>query len=300
MGVFDQASRYAARADRGVVPQRLLEKSGLTLVSGGWFDTRALPLPGGPDRTADLVAILQDSSHPDKPWLMVLEFQAREDVDKLDVTLEEVAILRSRARHGPDGKGKYHVVAGLVYLCGLCPAGVLDMRPPNGQGTRHEALVWNVQEDVAIDFVEAVAGGKYSWGMLFWVVLMKGGGDETLIARWKEVVLAVVADRQRRGDLVRIVEVFAELAGCLPAWERGLEGFDMTESEVVNRWISKGELNRARFSLLEALEGRFPGQASEEILQMIREQESLPLLDTWFRAVVRVRTFEDFLEVLRK
>jgi hypothetical protein len=50
------------------------------------------------------------------------------DPDKLDVTLEEVAILRSRARHGEDRKGKYKVLAGLVYLQGRCLEEVLGAR----------------------------------------------------------------------------------------------------------------------------------------------------------------------------
>src|SRR3989442_167758 len=107
MGVFDQAARFAARANRETVPRRLLAGQGLALRFRDWLDTRTLPLPGGPERIADLIAGLDDPEAEDKPWLMVLEFQAQVDADKLDVTLEEVAILRSRARHGADRKGKY-------------------------------------------------------------------------------------------------------------------------------------------------------------------------------------------------
>jgi hypothetical protein len=98
--------------------------------------------------------------------------------------------------------------------------------------------------------------------------------------------------------------VFAELAGRLPAWERGLEGFKMTESQVVNGWIRQGEakgmLESSRENLLEALDGRFPGETTEELARLIKEQESLDLLKSWFRAAVRVPTFAQFLEVLRQ
>src|SRR5437899_2449493 len=72
MGVFDRAARFAAQADPGVVPRRLLAGSGLLLRFRDWLDTRTLPLPGGPDRTADLVVALDDPAAADKPWLLVL------------------------------------------------------------------------------------------------------------------------------------------------------------------------------------------------------------------------------------
>ncbi len=304
MGVFDQAARFASQADAEVVPSRLLAASGLTLSFRDWLDTRALPLPGGADRTADLVAALTDPGTPDNPWLMVLEFQARVDADKLDVTLEEVAILRARVRHGEDRKGKYKVMAGLVYLQGRCPEDVLDMTLPDGSGTRHGARVWNVVEDDAGRVLEAVAAGQLSWGMLFWLPLMAGGGEETIIARWKEVVSARVADRRMRGNLVGIALVFAELVGRVPAWKRGLEGFEMTESQVVNEWMSKGRaegrLEASRQKLLDLLEGRFPGQVPGEVTRLVNEQESLALLDDWFWEAVRAFTFEQFLAVLKR
>jgi hypothetical protein len=78
----------------------------------------------------------------------------------------------------------------------------------------------------------------------------------------------------------------------------------MTESQVVNEWISQGEakgaLAKARQNLLEALEGRFPGEAPEEVIRLIKQQESQALLDDWFRAAVRVASFEKFMEVLKR
>lgn len=94
MGVFDQSVRFASLSDSPVTPRRLLASSGLSLTFREWQDTRMIPLPRGADRTADLVAALDDPNHANSPWLKVIEFQAQVDLDKLDVTLEEVAILR--------------------------------------------------------------------------------------------------------------------------------------------------------------------------------------------------------------
>src|SRR5262245_65863730 len=102
MGVFDQAARFAARSDPEAVSRRLVAAAEAPLRFQEWADTRTVPQPGRTDRTADLVAILADADAPERPWLIVLEFQTRHDPDKLDVTLEEVARLRLHGRHGQD------------------------------------------------------------------------------------------------------------------------------------------------------------------------------------------------------
>jgi hypothetical protein len=257
-------------------------------------------LPGGPDRTADLVAILEDPTAPEQPWLLVFEFQGQPDPEKLDVTLEEVAILRGHARHGDDRKGKYAVLAALVYLVGECPSGLLDMTVEGGFGTRHAALVWDVAKDSAGAALDAVSSGQESWPLLFWVALMAGAEEDAIVSRWKEVVAATVPDRQARSNLAGIALVFAELAGRFLAWERGLEGWDMTESQVVNRWMSQGELARARKDLLDAIKVRFPGALTEEIAQLINQQDSSDLLREWFLAALKADTFDQFLDVLKR
>ena len=78
----------------------------------------------------------------------------------------------------------------------------------------------------------------------------------------------------------------------------------MTESQVANEWISRGEargeLSQARKSVLVVLNERFRGAALEEVVRVINQQESLDLLDVWFRASLRADTFEQFMEVLKR
>jgi hypothetical protein len=302
MGAFDQAARYAAQADPEAVVRRVLSPTGVALRFREWLDTRTIPLPGGPDRIANLVAALDDPAG--QGWLLILEFQSEHDPDKMDVTLEEAGILRGHARHGDERKGKYRVVTALVYLQGCCPDEVLDMTLPGGFGTRHAPLVWNVAADNALTTVEAVAGGQASWGLLFWVPLMAGGAEEAVIGRWKDVVTATVPDRRVRGNLAGVALVFAELVGRRVEWKRGLEGFEMTESQVVNEWINQGmaagTLREARRKLLQLLTARFPGAVPDEVVRLINEQDSLPLLDDWFQAALRAFTVEQFLDALKR
>lgn len=302
MGVFDQAARFAAQADPEPVLKRVLAATKTPLRFTEWADTRTLPQPGGTDRTADLVAVLDDAAAADNLWLLVLQFQTQHDPDKLDVTLEEIARLRLHGRHGQDRRGKYRVLTGLIYLQGRCPESSLDMTLPEGFGTRHTALVWNVEEDRAESALSSVAAGQTSWGMLFWVPLMAGGGEEAMIAQWKERAMAV-EDRRRRGDLGKIALVFAELAGRYAAWTKGLEGFDMTESKVVNSWIEeavqKKGLDDTRRLMIRPLNRRFPGQVAPEVVETINSQPSLSMLEDWFDQASQAASFEDFVRVLR-
>jgi hypothetical protein len=304
MGVFDQAARFAAKSHPEVVPGLRLISSGLRLRFREWIDTRSLPLPGGPDRTADLVAALDDQARPDKPWLVVLEFQAQTDADKLDVTFEESGILRNRVRHGPTNSGRYNVVVMIVYLRGRCPVDVLDMTTPDGMGTRHAPLVWNVEGDDAAGTVEAVANGVLSPGMLFWVPLMTGANQDSLVDRWNEVSSATIPDRSKRGDLASVAMVFAELAGRVPEWRRGLEGFEMTESMIVNEWIRQGEvrglLSANRQTLLRILERKFAGVIPSEVARVINQQESLELLVLWIDEAISANSIDEFTAVLRR
>ena len=172
MGVFDQAARLAAHGDPDAVTRRILAGTKAVLRFKDWADSRTLATPGGSDRTADFVAVLEDAAAPELPWLLVFEFQSRHDPDKLDVTLEEAARIRIHARHGQDRQGKFRVLTALIYLTGSCPDAALDMTLPEGFGTRHAPVVWNVAADSAEATLTAVASGQASWGMLFWVALM--------------------------------------------------------------------------------------------------------------------------------
>ena len=131
---------------------------------------------------------------------------------------------------------------------------------------------------------------------------MAGGGDPAVIARWRELVLKI-GERRRRGDLGKIVLVFADLVGRRAAWKSGLEGFDMTESQVVNEWIAEAEEKRdlevTRRLLLRLLHKRFPEQVPPEVVETINTQPSLTMLEDWFDQAQAVASLADFIRILR-
>jgi hypothetical protein len=165
------------------------------------------------------------------------------------------------------------------------------------------AFAWDVAEDDAAQALGDFESGRTTWGVLFWVALMKGGGDAEVIRRWLRLVQA--APQSRRAALCQIALIFAELAGRLVAWQDALEVAKMkTESQVVNQWIEKAEqrtqLADAREYLLRLLNGKFPGQVTAEILETINQQPGLTLLRTWFDEALAADTFADFVAVLRR
>jgi hypothetical protein len=300
MGIFDQAARYATQAEPEAVVARLLRGTSEELRFGRAFDTRTIPLPGGPERTSDLAAVLEGPAHVGEPVLLIFEFQAQHDPDKLDTTFLEAAVYRSFARHGPERHGKFNVQTALIYLKDRCPARVLRMTLGGGSGSAHTCLLWNVADDSAATTLEEVAADRQTWGNLFWVALQAGGGDATVIARWKELVEQRVPERRMRSEMAGITLVFAELAGSLRLWQDALGGWNMTESQVVNGWQLAARIETKRQDLQAILETRFPGAVSAEVIATIQQNDSLDLLHEWMLSAVREKTFEDFVAVLRR
>ncbi len=78
----------------------------------------------------------------------------------------------------------------------------------------------------------------------------------------------------------------------------------MTESQVVNEWISqgeaKGQLTQCRQKLLRLLAKRFPGAVPDDVVRLVNEQESLDILDHWFDAAAEAYAFQQFMDVLKR
>jgi hypothetical protein len=113
-------------------------------------------------------------------------------------------------------------------------------------------------------------------------------------------VLTLVDDRKHRGNLASIATVFAELVGNAIVWKRALEGFDMTESQVVNEWVAQAEIRKQRQLLLRLLNKRFPGEIPSDVTKLLNEQESSELLNYWFDAAASATTFAEFMAVLKQ
>jgi hypothetical protein len=309
MGMFDQAARYACRTAPQAVARRLLRMVRERLELDQFHDTRTSPLPGQRDRTVDSVLALRDLDRPASPCLIILEFQAEHDEDKLHTTLVSVAHMRADVRHGPEHKGRYEVFAGLVYLRGQASDTSLGMTltDETGQrlaGTWHTVLFWNVEEDEAGQaLAEVEADFEHLWGLLFWVALMRNGARAENIAAWLALVRRVPSKRHQ-ADLARIALVFAELAGTLHEWREALKEVDMQESRVVLEWTADARrqerVEALRATLVRQAELRFKGELTDEDRQMLSTQDSVGVLDEWLDAVVKANDYAAFRTVLRR
>jgi len=294
MGVYDHCAWFATRDEVDIVVRRLLAPTDRSLVFRTWMEERTIAFPGGKERTADLTGIIDDPSSPET--VIVFEFQSRHDPKKLATTLLEVAVLRVEAE---EREQEQRILAALVYLTGRCPLHKLEMKLGDF-GTSHTTMVWNIGDEDAMAVLESVSNGGESPGILHWASLMNGADQIAVIDRWKEVTLQKVPDRAKRGNMAVNNGTFSELVGRGQEWKRGLEGFDMTESTFVNEWIDKGELRRQRSLLLRLLNRRFPQQLPQQVNDLIRTQESMDLLESWFDAATDAQSFEEFMNVLKR
>jgi hypothetical protein len=302
MNDFDQAARFVAEAEPTALVTRLLADTGLTLTFNRWFPTGTVPRTQSPERIADLVAVLDDPTDPERPWLLVIEIQSRPEARKILVLLEESAIFASRARWGDDRT--YRVLPALVHLTGRADPAEIDMRTPNGYGLLHRPIVWDLPVDDAGAVLDRVSAGELPAAMLFWLPLMNRGGEEIIVKRWREAVFALVPDEKRRDQLREVALAFAELARNVLAWEQGLEGWKMGESQIMNRWREEAatvaRLQTKRKDTLELLDIKFPGAASADVRRVIEQQASIEMLDDWFRALARATTYDEFYQALRQ
>src|SRR5688572_9955430 len=128
MGQFDQAARSAADLEAEYLLARVTALAKLTLRFRRWFDPRSVPLPGGPERVADLVAVADDPEKPDVPWLLVHELQTRHEERKAEILLAEAAIFACDAVAADRRGGPFLVLPVFVYLSGTCPTPAVDHR----------------------------------------------------------------------------------------------------------------------------------------------------------------------------
>jgi hypothetical protein len=297
---FDHAAGFATQAAPEVVIARLTSNADEAFRFSDWYTNRAIPLPGGPRRTPDLVAIL-DALDAGDLALLLYEFQSEHDDTKLETTLVEVSLFRAYTRHGEEGKEKLRVFAGFVYLKGACPTPVLDMRCKGGPGTKHETFVWNVANDKAEEALDAVAlDVKNWWGLLFWIALMTGAEREDIIRRWRDLVLANLTAQMQK-NLLAVALEFAELAGRFLVWEQVLKRWSMGmgESIVGNRLRAQEKLENARAYLLRLLRGKYKGAVSADFPQTVEQQDDLGLLNHWYDLALEHDTWDAFVQALK-
>jgi hypothetical protein len=280
MGVFDQAARFAAKLDPPGFYRWALPGTEPSLHFAEWLDTRTLAFPGGADATGDLMGIFDPADPAEPPWAVVTEFQAEPDADILQRTLDYAVRLRRERR---PGRGKFRVAALVLNLTGPPQPPELQMFLPTAEtvGLRFAVAVRTLRDHDAAATLDRIADGRPALSILPWVPLMRGAEREDVIAR-RRVAAEAEPDRRRRGEPAGPACVFAELAKRLVRRHRGLEGWNMLESTIVNEWQTMAVVKNQRNVLRRTIEVRFGPRAAAEFDASLIACDDLERLTRWF------------------
>jgi hypothetical protein len=148
--MYDQSARFATTAEPGFVLARLRPLLGLSLTWRCWLPTKAVPLPGGPDRDADLVAVA-DEDKGKLAWLLIFEFQSEHDPAKPKVLQLEALVFLVYARDTDRGGARFQPVPVFVYLQGECPERTVSVLTPSACGFTGTPGIWEIDKDDAAE-----------------------------------------------------------------------------------------------------------------------------------------------------
>ncbi len=303
MGMFDQTARQASKIDGGPFFAWVLRRFDPLppLAFERWDDTRRLTVPGDPDRTNDLVAVLRRTDDPTKIVYLVVEVESEPERHIFQrVGIYELLLSMEVATGDGDDPG----VGGLVVnLTGQQRPGSLELViPGTTAGTRVEPVVINLRNEDASATLADIVVGKVGLCLLPWVPMMAGAGDPALIERWKETA-AQEPDAHKRVAYRDLALVFAELSRELVNWQRGLEGWEMQESQVIRGWINRGKLEGSvetrRADVLTVVRMRLQDPVPEAIRLAVEGTNDLAMLERWFEAAVQAQTLADLRAAMK-
>ena len=239
-GVYDQASRFAARIDPPGLLGWLLGLPADAFAFRGWLDTRAVPFPGDPGRTNDTVARLDDPATHGIPWAVAVEWQARPNPDMFGRLTGYLSGLWLGLRPDDERGSRFHVGAAVVNLTGSGTSS-REMRWPAARLVTHlEVVERNLERESAADLLAGVESGQWPRCVLPWVPLMAGGDSPEIVGRWVQLAGAE-PDPRRRADLASLAQLFAERAGRKNLWHEKLRRWNVEESALMNEWMAKFE-----------------------------------------------------------
>jgi hypothetical protein len=292
VGVFDQAARYACRLDPAGFARWAVPAFAARFAFARWADTRTVPFPREPDRTCDTVAEFAAVADPGDRRLVDFEFQAEPDPDILERLAEYALRLRGEVR--PAAGGKYRVHSVVLNLTGPVQDDRLDLGDESlGGGHVLRAVVRTLREEDAAGTLAGVAAGELGRCVLPWVPLMRAAGEESIIQEWRRLA-GQETDARLRGEYGALALIFVELANRSPEWRKGLEGWNVRESQQVLEWKREAQVETTRKKLMRAIQVRLKGGLPEDLAASIEGMTDLAELDRWFDAALQVDSLDAF------
>jgi hypothetical protein len=301
MHEYDKASRYMIKQDPAGFFRWLWRHADTPLQFHSWLDARRSALPDERDLTCDTVAAFRLPSEAEPSYALIVEFMAESRSNTLTRMLAYVL----RARTEPptaEGQELPPQLGGVV----INPTGKAQPREVQVTFPEVPECNWSfgvlqrtLRDVSAADTLLDIAAGKTTRWLLQWIPLMQGGGEMIIMEQWKQEGLAE-PDTHVRSTLGSFALNFADLAGRSELWEQALEGWDMQNSQVVDRWQEKGRVEGRAEGRLEArrddlqalLESRF-GSLPEELIERIRAVQDAQRLHQAFQQALKLQSLAE-------
>jgi hypothetical protein len=300
MGMFDQNARAASKLDGAAFFAWLLRRyqPPVPLAFEHWDDTRLVPLPGGPDRTDDLVAVLRHTDRPEQVAYLIVEIESEPERHQLQRLGIFGLMLSREVSPSPGPENEPGVSFAVIHLTGERAEAGLELTiagTPIGLSVR--PLVMNLCREDGRQTLTDIAEGRVELRLLPWIPLKAGGGDPALIEDWKQVAQHE-ADAQQRATYRDMALVFAELTRELVYWQRAEEGWDMKESQYIRGWLNEGKkegiVEARRADLLKVLQLRLNDPIPDEVFLAVEGTNDPHTLDRWLGAAVQAGTWAEF------
>ena len=299
MGRFDVTARRTAKRDPVGFFRWTLARLDPALSFAGWLDSRTAPQPPVVELTCDALAEFATAGRPEKPWIIVTEFQTEPKENDLERVAEYAFRFRQEHRPSLDQRLKYRVGALILNLTGPRQPDQLVMPLPGmtefGLGGRIVRVA--LREEDAAATLARVASGELSRCVLPWVSLMRGGGEPVIIEEWKRLA-DLEPDRQVRLQYAMAARIFAELPDVRKQWVQALEGWNVQESQEVLEWQAEAVVKTQRANILHILETLCGSVVPADVASGVQSSTDPEQLARWFDAALKARSYEQFREAM--
>jgi hypothetical protein len=302
MGMFDPVGRFACKLGGGALFRWVLRREpALQVVFDSWEDTRRLNLPGQPDRTNDLVAILRPTSENDSETRAIVEVQAEpEKWIFARLGIYQLLLIQEVDSPANDPATVPAVHCVLLNLTGESPPEGWHSPPP---GISVRPIVVNFRNESAAHLLDEVERGELDATLLPWVPLMRGGGEPEVMERWKQLGHREPS-AERRGLYRDLALIFAELSKKLVLWQKALEGWEMVESQLILGWLKQGNeqgrVENARANVLQVIAVRLEDPVPEDLMLAIEGTNDPSILSEWLVVAATSKSIGELRKAMKK
>lgn len=130
---------------------------------------------------------------------------------------------------------------------------------------------------------------------------MRSDDLPAIITEWKRLAESE-PDGALRSAYAGLALVFAELTKGLVEWQKGLEGWNVRESQVILRWKREGKqeglLEARQADLISVLEARLQIALPPELRNAIEGTNDLATLSRWLKNAATASSLDEFRAAL--